>query len=1034
RRGIAASVVHDTQERLALRSQCGGCDAGHAHQTRGESGASAPTTMGSSGSQYASMDEARRRVHGSRQTRLLYKNTWRVDSANRLFGACYDGNTVVIVNPGRSPFKPYIRVPEGTYALVQNQGRDLDYVNRDGSTTAIWPPGYHAASLFTKVAHLVTKQDVVFDTPVKGCKTADDVTVTIDMCLVFRIMGDPARGEDPELVRRFVYELGPNGLEVQLRAAQDEAVRSLARSVQHTEVYQLRDGTMKERFQTGALNFRKPDGSMGSKELDEADTGSPKVATLVYCVMEDIKRNLNMQFNSYGVQITNVMITDVKLPDQFQEQMQSRTTHISAIKEQNMKQMSDMQLLQYKEEIDTTKLERKMMLMEEESRGKARCAEIQKEIDLIQADSVLVGKQIEQEMLVQCNKINANAELKIAHLKAETDSITTEIALHCDADVEIIKAKIHAMRLELAAITDEITVSAEAQKYQIVAEAEGIAAKKLVMAREHELGMRKLEVLDALAHNKQTVVSGDASNNLLADILVADRQRNVLINVDGRSNENPDFGTENHQTRLLYQETWRVDSANRFFGACSNGNTVIIINPGRSPIKPYIRVPEGTYALVQNQGKDMDYTMEDGTRSAVWLPGFHFASIFTKVSHLVTKQYIVFETPVKGCKTADDVTVRIDMCLVIRIMGDRAKGEDPGLVRRFVYELGPNGLEVQLRAAQDEAVRALARSVLHTEVYKLRDGTLRENFATGGLDMLNGRGPPQPPDEVVPINNDPTHDKPADGPTVRDPSHIYFVTEDIKKNLNLQFNTYGVQITSVAITNVKLPSQFQEQMQSKTTHLSTIKEQNMKQLSDMQLLQYKEEIDTTKLARKMMLMEEEQTGKAKCAEIQKEIDMVAADTKMIQDQLQQETKVKCNRVTADTALTIEQIHAETQKISTEISFRCDTEIQLLEAEKEALRVQLNAQIDEIRISGEAKALEISAKAEGVAAKKLEKYRQHMLDIRRLDLLTSLAKNDKVVVTGNPSNSLLAEMMVANQQGNIMLNVGENGLKNFMKSA
>lgn len=85
---------------------------------------------------------------------------------------------------------------------------------------------------------------------------------------------------------------------------------------------------------------------------------------------------------------------------------------------------------------------------------------------------------------------------------------------------------------------------------------------------------------------------------------------------------------------------------------------------------------------------------------------FCFAFYPSIATTVVTKQYIVFETPVKDCKTADDVTVGIDMCLILRIMGDESKGEDPGLVRRFVYELGPNGLEIQLRAAQDEAVRA----------------------------------------------------------------------------------------------------------------------------------------------------------------------------------------------------------------------------------------------------------------------------------------------------------------------------------------
>ncbi|KAK1935629.1 hypothetical protein P3T76_010324 [Phytophthora citrophthora] len=135
----------------------------------------------------------------------------------------------------------------------------------------------------------------------------------------------------------------------------------------------------------------------------------------------------------------------------------------------------------------------------------------------------------------------------------------------------------------------------------------------------------------------------------------------------GCYNSKPDeIPQAQHQTKLLYRSTWRVDRVNRLYGACRHGNTVVIIQPGRSPIKPYIRVPEGTYALVQYQGRDTDYIKPDGTRTPVWPPWMHFASLFTQVSQLVTKQYIVFDTPVKGCK----------MSLILR---DEAKGEDPVL-------------------------------------------------------------------------------------------------------------------------------------------------------------------------------------------------------------------------------------------------------------------------------------------------------------------------------------------------------------------
>ena len=43
---------------------------------------------------------------------------------------------------------------------------------------------------WVKVNNLVTKQSVVFNMPVKGCKTQDNVTVQINLSIVFRIMGD----------------------------------------------------------------------------------------------------------------------------------------------------------------------------------------------------------------------------------------------------------------------------------------------------------------------------------------------------------------------------------------------------------------------------------------------------------------------------------------------------------------------------------------------------------------------------------------------------------------------------------------------------------------------------------------------------------------------------------------------------------------------------------------------------------------------------------------------------------------------------
>jgi len=52
----------------------------------------------------------------------------------------------------------------------------------------------------------------------------------------------------------------------------------------------------------------------------------------------------------------------------------------------------------------------------------------------------------------------------------------------------------------------------------------------------------------------------------------------------------------------------------------------------------------------------------------------------------------------------------------------------------------------------------------------------------------------------------------------------------------------------------------------------------------MQVLRCNEELQITKLPHTMRRMEEIEAGKTACAEIQKEIDLIKADTKKIQDQ------------------------------------------------------------------------------------------------------------------------------------------------------
>lgn len=50
--------------------------------------------------------------------------------------------------------------------------------------------------------------------------TKDNISVSIDVTVVFRIMGDIEKNEDPQNVYRFVHHVTPRGLEEELKSAQ----------------------------------------------------------------------------------------------------------------------------------------------------------------------------------------------------------------------------------------------------------------------------------------------------------------------------------------------------------------------------------------------------------------------------------------------------------------------------------------------------------------------------------------------------------------------------------------------------------------------------------------------------------------------------------------------------------------------------------------------------------------------------------------------------------------------------------------------
>lgn len=359
----------------------------------------------------------------------------------------------------------WFTIPEGFYALVTRHGAHQQYTDSNGKKSPVWPSGLHIGSPWLKVSHLVTKQSMMFNTEIKGCKTKDNVNVLIDMSIVLRVMGDDPEerpGDDPQNVYKFVHEVTPIGLQAQLKDAQAEAVRTLARSVYHTEVFGLRnvchselDGVKEKLFSPEAMKRGTSEHSnQEQKDMEgehdhydslEADFNVEAGAS----VTEAMKIRLNRQFNNQGIEILDVIIKDISLPELIQSQMSQKTMVISQNAMQRMQQKHDMLSLIQAEEIKTLNQTHEEQRKELAEDGKFECImeelELQKvlaegdrqiksietqmsiDVELVQVESNLTVQRIEDETKLETERIReqsvADSEIKLAQAKAEVDVI-----------------------------------------------------------------------------------------------------------------------------------------------------------------------------------------------------------------------------------------------------------------------------------------------------------------------------------------------------------------------------------------------------------------------------------------------------------------------------------------------------------------------------------------------------------------------------------------------------------------------------------
>jgi len=331
----------------------------------------------------------------------------------------------------------------------------------------------------------------VYDIPVKECPTQDNVMVTIDVTLIFRVMC-----EDEKSLYNFCYRLGPDKLDKMLRAFQEEAIRGMVRKRKYNEIYDLMD-------------------MQHDKQL------------------EGTKRDLNNHFNEYGVEITSMAVTNVHLPKQFADTMQEESIWGTRDEFNKLEQQFALQRIQIKEIEAKSKQKAAEDLAKFTAEKESLVADEKRKYANVTAETDKQIAEIKEQQKADILEINSKSNLEVAQINSKRDVLLSKIRQQGQAE---------SSKLNVESTTYVAMKKAEAQRkiaenqakcMALDASAELEASQQLAAKREYTKKMRSLQSLRALSTNDNICIAGNHKDNVVAQLVANSKQGNALgININ----------------------------------------------------------------------------------------------------------------------------------------------------------------------------------------------------------------------------------------------------------------------------------------------------------------------------------------------------------------------------------------------------------------------------------------------------------------------------------------------------------------------
>jgi len=387
----------------------------------------------------------------------------------------------IVFRPGRG-CAWWLTIPQGFQAVVAVHGKHQ----------GVWGPGFHFAPPWVSIPFLLSEAHFVYDTPVKECPTADNVMVTIDISMVVRVNTDPGdEGKYPGIFA-FVDTLGPQQLSPQLNAFQEEAVRDMARNRRYNEIYDLMDAKHDEQ-------------------------------------LENTRRNLNNHFGEYGIEVTEIAVTNVHFnnPD-FVQEMAQPAIYRQQDEFNKLEQSFQLKTIKIRESETKEKQIKKEDLEKFEAGLQRNVEELTKKLKKIKADTSRELADIRECEKAEILNIKSESNLEVSQIRRERDVSIAKIKSggKAEADAIEVETRVYVEKLKADAAVKIAKNKALALDYQAGAEMD--AAKALTQKRDYDQKFKHLRILKGVAENRECAITGNSGDNQVAQLLAGSQAGKVI--------------------------------------------------------------------------------------------------------------------------------------------------------------------------------------------------------------------------------------------------------------------------------------------------------------------------------------------------------------------------------------------------------------------------------------------------------------------------------------------------------------------------